>query len=100
MFVLSKMSQQILDMGLRNLVQRLDMTSCTYKKESATYCLSVPLCVPFSFPPTKTSVTDFIGARILKLCVHLEICQVYSVKENQDDFVYLRNSSALAVFPE
>ena len=57
-------------------------------KKAATYCLSVPLFVYFSFSPVKISVTDFsapIGASVLKFCVHLQIVKVYYVFENLDD---------------
>ena len=43
-------------------------------KRTATYCLSVPLFVHFSFSPMEISVTDFsapIGASVFKVCVHL-----------------------------
>ena len=51
---------------------------------SATYCLSVPLFVHFSFSPMESFVTDFsapIGASVLKMCVHLQVGQVYCVNE-------------------
>ena len=43
-------------------------------KKTATYCLSVPLFVHFSFSPMEISVTDFsapIGASVFKFSVHL-----------------------------
>ena len=43
--------------------------------KTATYCLSVPLFVHFSFSPMEISVTDFsapIGASVFKFCVHLQ----------------------------
>ena len=43
-------------------------------KRTATYCLSVPLFVHFSFSPMEISVTDFsapIGASVFKFCLHL-----------------------------
>ena len=46
------------------------------KKKTATYCLSVPLYVHFSFSPMEISVTDFsapIEASDFKLCVHLQV---------------------------
>ena len=49
---------------------------------TATYYLSVPLFVHFSFSPMKISVTDFsapIGASVLKFCVHLQVGKVYCV---------------------
>ena len=52
---------------------------------SATYCLSVPLFVHFSFSPMEISVTDFsapIGASVLKFCVHLQEGKVYCVNGN------------------
>ena len=61
------------------------------KKESATYCLSVPLFVHFSFSPIKISVTDFsasIKVRAFKRCIHLEAGQVYCVKENHRVYIY------------
>ena len=55
------------------------------KKRTATYCLSVPLFVHFSFSPMETSVTDFlapIGASVFKFCVHLQEGKVYCVNGN------------------
>ena len=55
-------------------------------KESATYCICIPLFLHFSFSPTKTYVTDFsapIEASVCRFCIHLEGGQVYCVKENQ-----------------
>ena len=53
-------------------------------KKTATYCLSVPLFVHFSFSQMETSVTDFsalIGASVFKFCVHLQVGKVYCVNE-------------------
>ena len=50
------------------------------KHLAATYCLSVPLFVHFSFSPMEISVTDFsapIEASVLKFCVHLKVVVVY-----------------------
>ena len=44
--VSSTISQGLLYLEFRNLVQTSDMTSCTVYKKSATYYLSVPLFVP------------------------------------------------------
>ena len=44
--------------------------------KTATYCLSVPLFVHFSFSPMEISVTDLsapIGASVFKFCVHLQV---------------------------
>ena len=60
-------------------------------KESATYCLSVPLFVHFSFSQTKIYVTDFsapVEARVFRFCIHLEGGQVYCVKEIQGANIY------------
>ena len=54
-----------------------------YKK--ATYCLSVPLFVHFSFSPMKISVTYFsapITAIVFKICVLLQVGKLYCVNEN------------------
>ena len=51
----------------------------------ATYCLSVPLFVHFSFSPMEISVTDFsapIGASVLKFCVHFQVGKMYCVNGN------------------
>ena len=56
-------------------------------QNTATYFLSVPLFVHFSFSPMEISVTDFsapIGARVFKFCVHLQVGKVYCVNENKD----------------
>ena len=74
-FFLSKMSQQLFDLGFWNLVQSLIVISCIVYKKNPKYCLSVPLFIHFSFSPLKFSVTDFIapiGASVFKYCdVHL-----------------------------
>ena len=49
-------------------------------QESATYGLSVPLFVHFSFSLTKFSVTNFsasISDRVFKFCIHDEDNQMY-----------------------
>ena len=54
-------------------------------KRTATYCLSVPLFVHFSFSPMEISVTDFsapIRASVFKFCVHLHESKVYCVNSN------------------
>ena len=51
-------------------------------KTTATYYLSVPLFVHFSFSQMEISVTDFsapIGASVFKFCVHPHVGKVYSV---------------------
>ena len=61
-----------------------DELYCVTKK-TATYCISVPLFVHFSFSPMEISVTDFsapFGANILKFCVHLQVGKVYCVNGN------------------
>ena len=74
------------------MVQSLIVMSCIglqKKNNTATYCLSVPLFVQFSFSPMKISVTDFsapIGASVFKFCVHLQVGKVYCVNENQDAY--------------
>ena len=53
--------------------------------KTATYCLSVPLFVHFSFSPMEISVTDFsapIGASVFKFCVNLKVGKVYCVNEH------------------
>ena len=62
-----------------------DELYCVTKKNPATYCLSVPLFVHFSFSPMEISATDFsapIGASVLKFCVHLKEGKVYCVNGN------------------
>ena len=62
-----------------------DEMYCVTKKKTATYCLSVPLFVHFSFSPMEISVTDVsapIGASVLKFCVHLQVGKVYCVNRN------------------
>ena len=51
-----------------------DKLYCVAK--TATYCLSVPLLVHFSFSPMEIYVTDFwapIGASVFKFCEHLQV---------------------------
>ena len=54
--------------------------------KTATYCLSVPLFVHFSFFfPMESSVTDFsapIGASVFNYCVHLQVGKVYCINGN------------------
>ena len=60
-----------------------DELYCVTKK--ATYCLSIPLFVHFSFSPVEISVTYFpapFGASVLKFCVHLQVGKVYYVNGN------------------
>ena len=55
---------------------KLDSDKLYCVTKTATYCLSVPLFVHFSFFPMKISVTDFsapVGASAFKFCVHLQI---------------------------
>ena len=55
---------------------KLDSDELYCVTKTATYCLSVPLFVDFSFSPMEISVTDFsahIGASVLKFCVHLQV---------------------------
>ena len=73
---LSKISQQLLELWFWNMVQSLIVISVIVLQKTATYCLSVPLFIHFSFSPMKISVTDFsvpIGASVFKFCVHLQI---------------------------
>ena len=61
--------------------------SCIVLQNTATYCLSVPLFVHFSFTSMEF-VTDFsasIGASVFKFCVHLQVGEVYCVNENKDE---------------
>ena len=54
-------------------------------KQTATYCLSVPLFVHFSCSQMEISVTDFsapMGASVLKFCVHLQVGKVDCVSGN------------------
>ena len=62
-----------------------DELYCVTKK-TATYCLSIPLFIHFSFSPMEISVKDFsapIGASVFKFCVHLQVGKVYCVNENK-----------------
>ena len=57
-----------------NFYKKLDSDELYCVTKTATYCISVPLFVHFSFSPMKISVTDFLaplGASVLKFCVHL-----------------------------
>ena len=73
------------------MVQTSGMTSVLCKKDAATYCLSVPLFVHFSFSPSKVSVTDFsvpLSVMVFKLCIHLVAGQVYCEKEKHEVYIY------------
>ena len=64
---------------------KLDSDELYCIKRTATYCLSVPLFVHFSFSPMEISVTDFsapIGASVFKFYVHLQDGKVYCVNGN------------------
>ena len=64
---------------------KLDSNEFYCVTKTATYCLSVPLFVHFSFSPMEISVTDFsapIGASVFKFCVHLQVGKLYFVNEN------------------
>ena len=55
-------------------------------KTRATYILSVPLFVHFSFSPMEISVTYIsapVGAIVFKFCVHLQVGNMYYVNENE-----------------
>ena len=70
--------------------------------KTATYCLSVPLFVHFSFSPVEISVTDFsapIGARVVKFCVQFQIGKVYCVNENLDAHPHLPSFYNVSFFP-
>ena len=61
------------------------MSCIVLQNKTATYCLSVPLFVHFSFSLMKISVIDFsapIGASVFKFCVHLHVGKEYCVNEN------------------
>ena len=54
----------------------LDSDVVLWNKQTATYCLSDPIFIHFSFSPMKISVADFsvpIGAIVFKFCVHLQV---------------------------
>ena len=63
---------------------KLDSDELYCVAKAATYCLSFPLFVNFSFSPMKISVTYFLapfGASIFKFCVHLQVGKAYCVNE-------------------
>ena len=63
---------------------KLDSDELYCVTKTATYCLSVPLFVQFSFSLMEISVTYFsapIEASVLKFCVHLQVGKVYCVNE-------------------
>ena len=64
---------------------KLDSDELYCVTKTATYYLSVPLFVHFSFSAMEISVTYFsapIGASVLKFCVHLQVDKVYCVNGN------------------
>ena len=64
---------------------KLDSDELYCVTKAATFCLSVPLFVHFSFSPMEISVTDFsapIGASVFKFCLHLQDGKVYCVNGN------------------
>ena len=65
---------------------KLDSDELYCVTKTATYCLSVPSFVHFSFFPMKISFTDFsatFGVSVFKLCVHLQVGKVYFVNEKK-----------------
>ena len=69
----------------KTYIIHIDIFFCQKNKHIATYCLSVPLFVHFSFSPMEISVTDFsapIGASVFKFCVHLQEGKVYCENGN------------------
>ena len=64
---------------------KLDSDELYCVAKTATYCLSIPLFVHFSFSPIEISVTDVltsIGPSVFKFCVHLQVGKVYCVNGN------------------
>ena len=64
---------------------KLDSDKLFCVTKTATFCLSVPLFVHFSFSPMELSVTDIsahIGASVFTFCVHLQEGKLYYVNEN------------------
>ena len=75
---------------------------CLTKKKTATYCISVPLFLHFSFSPMEISVTDFsapIGASVFKFCVHFQIGKMYCVNENLDAYPHLPSFFKFSFLP-
>ena len=72
------------------------------KKESASYCLSVPVFVHFSFFPKKF-LSQFSQLLLEpgppNFCIHLEGGQVYCVRENQIADVYFSFFFKFSFFP-
>ena len=81
---------------------KLDSNELYCVTKTATYCLSVPLLVHFSFSPMEISVTDFsapIGASVFKLCVHLQVGKVNCVNENKGANPYVAFFLIFIFFP-
>ena len=60
-------------------------------QKTATYCLSVPLYVHFSFSPMEISVTDFsapTGASVFQILCTPSGRQSVCVNENKDAYPY------------
>ena len=70
-------------------------------QNTATYCLSVPVFVHFSFSPMEICITDFsapICASVSKFCVHLQVGKVYCVNENKDANSYFAFFLSIFIF--
>ena len=76
----SKISQQLLDLGLLNLVQRLDMTSCAVLQRTSHILLTSPFICPFFFLSNKIFhhiSSESMDARVFKFYIHDKDHQLY-----------------------
>ena len=75
----SKISQQLLQLGIRNMVETLDTLVVLCKIESASSCLLFLLFAHF-FSQIQFFTTHFsvsMRARVLKLCLHIQRVEDY-----------------------
>ena len=97
-----KVSQELLHLRFRNLVQTLAIwlvVSC--KTESALSCLSFPVCIHFSFPLIKFFGKDFsetTAPRSLKFGTNIGYDLLYCVRENQYPHAYTPGIQSIRVY--
>ena len=86
LFFSSRISQQLLYLGVCNLVQTLSITSCIVKKRISILMLVIHFICPFLFLSHKNHhrFSPAIRARVFKFCIHPD----NGVRENQDSEIF------------
>ena len=96
----SRISAELLHLGLWNLVQALGMTICIVYKRLSILIIIVSYIRPVSFSPIKLFITDFWSPMRAKVfCTHLLRIEAYRVREQQDVVIYFALYFFLFLFP-